>query len=57
MSLNIDSRLNNTAYEALAGRNGAVLVMNYKNGELLCMVSSPSIDPLADNSNPPTAHI
>lgn len=45
MSLNIDSRLNNTAYEALAGRNGAVLVMNYKNGELLCMVSSPSIDP------------
>lgn len=53
MSLNIDSRLNNTAYEALAGRNGAVLVMNYKNGELLCMVSSPSIDPLADNSNPP----
>lgn len=53
MSLNIDSRLNNSAYEALAGRNGAVLVMNYKNGELLCMVSSPSIDPLADNSNPP----
>ena len=53
MSLNIDSMLNNTAYEALAGRNGAVLVMNYKNGELLCMVSSPSIDPLADNSNPP----
>lgn len=53
MSLNIDSRLNNAAYEALAGRSGAVMLMNYKNGELLCMVSSPSIDPLADRASLP----
>jgi len=32
-----------TAYEALAGRKGAVLVSNYKTGEILCMASGPSI--------------
>ena len=49
LKLTVDSDLNVKAYEALNGRNGAVLVANYKTGELLCMVSSPSIDP----SNPP----
>lgn len=44
--LNVDSRLNTAAYDALAGRKGAVLVMNYRTGELVCMVSSPSMDPL-----------
>ena len=45
VKLNIDSALNVTAYKALAGRKGAVLVYNYKTGEILCMVSSPSFDP------------
>ena len=46
LSLSIDSELNRAAYAALGGRKGAVLVCNYKTSELLCMVSSPSIDPL-----------
>lgn len=43
--LTIDSALNETAYSALGGRKGAVAVYNYKTGELLCMVSTPSYDP------------
>lgn len=50
LSVTVDSELNKVAYNALAGRKGAVLVSNYKTGEILCMVSSPSIDPL----NPPS---
>lgn len=46
LPLTIDSELNKVAYNALAGRKGCVLVSNYKTGEILCMVSSPSIDPL-----------
>lgn len=46
LKLNIDSRINQTAYAALAGRKGSALVVNYKTGELICMVSSPSMDPL-----------
>ena len=45
VQLTIDSALNATAYNALAGRRGAVLVYNYQTGEILCMVSSPSYDP------------
>lgn len=43
--LSIDSDMNMIAYNALAGRRGAVIVSNYKNGEILCLVSSPSYDP------------
>ncbi|MEG0777476.1 MAG: penicillin-binding transpeptidase domain-containing protein [Oscillospiraceae bacterium] len=45
VKLSIDSNLNAVAYNALAGRKGAVLVSNYKTGEILCMVSTPSYDP------------
>ncbi len=45
LALTIDARLNIAAYEALAGRKGAVLVIDYLTGEILCMVSSPSYDP------------
>ena len=51
LQLTIDADLNLKAYEALNGRNGSVLVCNYKTGEVLCMVSSPAIDP----ANPPSA--
>ena len=51
LKITVDSRLNRKAYEALNGRSGAVLVSNYKTGEVLCMASSPSIDP----NNPPDA--
>ncbi len=51
--LNIDSELNRRAWQVLDGRPGAVLVTNYKTGELLCMVSSPTIDPLDAEPDPP----
>ncbi len=45
--LTLDARYNYIAYEALNGRKGAVGVYNYKTGEILCMVSAPSFDPLS----------
>ena len=45
VTLSIDAALNRTAYSALAGRRGAVLLMDYATGEILCMVSAPSYDP------------
>lgn len=44
--LTIDARYNYTAYQALNGHAGTVAVYNYKTGEILCMVSAPSYDPL-----------
>lgn len=52
-TLNIDSRLNAAAYRALgATKRGAVLIQNYKTSELLCMVSSPTVDPTDANAQP-----
>ena len=45
IALTIDANANRTAYEALAGRTGAVGVYNWKTGEIVCMVSTPSFDP------------
>ncbi len=45
--LTIDARYNYEAYRALKGQAGTVAVYNYKTGEILCMVSAPSYDPLA----------
>ena len=45
IALTIDAGANRTAYEALAGRTGAVGVYNWKTGEVVCMVSTPSFDP------------
>jgi len=50
LQLSIDANLNVSAYKALNGRAGAVLVMDYTTGEILCMVSSPSYDPNAGAS-------
>ena len=44
--LTIDARYNYKAYQALNGHAGTVAVYNYKTGEVLCMVSAPSYDPL-----------
>ena len=44
--LTIDARYNYEAYQALNGHAGTVAVYNYKTGEVLCMVSAPSYDPL-----------
>ncbi len=45
ITLTIDSNACKTAYEALGGMEGAVVVMNYKTGEVLCSVSSKTYDP------------
>ena len=50
--LYIDAGLNNTAYAALNGQKGCVLVTNYRTGELVCMVSTPAIDPDDPNAVP-----
>lgn len=47
MYLTIDARYNYEAYQALNGKSGTVAVYNYKTGEILCMVSAPSYDPLS----------
>ncbi len=44
MKLTIDSELCNTAYNALGGRKGTIGIVNYKTGEIVCSVSSPSYD-------------
>ena len=52
ISLSVDSTLNVRAYSALAGRNGAVMLMDDTTGEVLCMVSSPGDDPENPSSEP-----
>ena len=53
MVLNIDSELNKTAYNAINGRKAAVLLSNYKTGEILSMVSTPVLDPARENAEVP----
>lgn len=41
----IDADLCVTAYNAMNGRKGAVVVVNYVTGAVVCMVSTPGFDP------------
>ncbi len=43
--LTLDSGVCAAAYDALNGRKGCVSVYNYKTGEIVCMVSTPTYDP------------
>ncbi len=43
--LTIDAEIQSKAYELLAGRPGAIIVMKPRTGEILALVSSPSYDP------------
>jgi len=45
LKLSIDSRLQEAAFNLLQGYRGSVIVSNAKTGEILVLVSSPSIDP------------
>jgi penicillin-binding protein 2 len=45
LNLTIDLDIQRAAEEALGDRDGAVVVMNPKNGEILAMVSHPAYDP------------
>ncbi len=49
LTLTIDADACNAAYEALGDRRGAVVVMNYETGEVICSVSNTTYDP----QNPP----
>lgn len=46
LTLTLDAGLCAAAYRELRGRRGAVGVYNYQTGELICMTSSPSFDPV-----------
>lgn len=43
--LTIDSNVQKVAYQAMGDYKGAVIVYNYKTGEIICMVSTPTYDP------------
>lgn len=45
ITLTVDQNACVTAYQGLNGHNGAVIVYNYKTGEILCKVSAPAFDP------------
>ena len=45
ITLTLDQNACVTAYQGLNGHNGAILVYNYKTGEILCKVSAPTFDP------------
>ena len=45
VELTVSARVQATALQALAGRKGTVAVYNYRTGELLCAVSTPTYDP------------
>ncbi len=45
LNLSIDAQLNRVAYYAIGDRKAAVMMLNYKTGEVLAMVSTPAVDP------------
>ena len=44
-NLTLSAKVQNTALEALGNRKGTVAVYNYKTGEILCAVTTPTYDP------------
>ena len=44
MKLTIDSEINEIAYDALGSHKGTIAVVNYKTGDIVCMVSAPTYD-------------
>ena len=53
LKLTVDSELNRIVYEAIGDRNGAAMLVNYRTGELLTMVSTPVVDPQETDPFPP----
>ncbi len=45
LHMSVDADAQRAAWEALDGRRGAVTVVDYVTGEIVCCVSSPSFDP------------
>lgn len=46
LELTVSAQVQSAALQAMNGRKGAVGVYNYRTGEILCAMSSPSFDPL-----------
>ena len=57
LPLSIDTGLNKVIYHALLAQDpearGMMMLCNYKTGEVLGLVSTPSVDPAAENIDPP----
>jgi len=53
ITLTLDSQVCAKVYEAFDDRKGACVVYNYKTGEIICMVSTPSFDPQNVPEEPP----
>ncbi len=51
VTLTLDSNLQKIALEKFNGKRGAAILYNYKSGEILCMVSTPTFDPAAPPSD------
>ncbi len=51
IKLTLDSKLCVNALNALGNYSGTVGIYNYKTGEIVCMVSTPTFDPASDNIN------
>lgn len=45
LKLSIDARIQQVAYDAINGKNGAIIVTNPATGEIISLVSSPAFDP------------
>ncbi len=45
LRLTVDIRLQKAAFKAMKGKQGAVVALDPRNGEILALVSSPSFDP------------
>jgi peptidoglycan glycosyltransferase len=45
MELTLSSRVQTSALKAMKGRKGVVAVYNYKTGQILCALSTPTFDP------------
>lgn len=45
MELTLSSRVQAAALKAMKGRKGTIAVYNYKTGQILCAVSTPTFDP------------
>ena len=45
MELTLSVRVQNAAFNAMAGRKGTVAVYDYRTGQILCAVTTPSFDP------------
>ncbi len=50
IQLTLDSKLCVTALNALGNYSGTVGVYNYKTGEIVCMVSTPTFDPTSEKT-------